>query len=342
MMTIENTDPACYWLTNYLETVAVQVWYPTTVATVSREMKRVILSSLKETGDPTGISFKLHDFGFRGVSSVESAGIGGLAHLINFAGTDTMAALMIAREHYDCKMAGYSIPAAEHSTITSWGRSREADACENMLTQYPEGLVAVVSDSYDIINACKDIWGDKLRQKVLSRKGTLVVRPDSGVPHEMVVKVLNTLGDYFEPTVNSKGFKVLPPQVRVIQGDGIDLPEMKRIARELKAAGWSMDNMAFGMGGALLQKMNRDTLKFAFKCSAIKIAGEWVDVYKRPASAPWKASKRGRLKLVQNPDGGFVTLRQDQPGKDCLEEVFRDGRCLTRYTLDDIRKRAAL
>ncbi len=342
LMTIENTDPACYWLTNYLETLLVQVWYPTTVATLSREMKKIILRGLQETGDPAGINFKLHDFGFRGVSSVESAGIGGAAHLVNFMGTDTMAALVVARDYYNCPMAGFSIPAAEHSTITSWGRTREREAFENMLTQFPEGLVAVVSDSYDIFNACKELWGQMLYNKVMNRKGTLVVRPDSGVPHEMVPQVLNALGEYFEPTVNQKGYKVLPPQVRVIQGDGIDLEETKLIVQAVKDSGWSMDNLAFGMGGALLQKLNRDTQKFAFKCSAAKISGEYVDVYKRPATATWKASKKGRLKLVAHPDCGYLTLNQNQPGDDLLVEVYRDGKVLVNYTLDEIRKRAAL
>jgi len=125
LMTIENTDPACYWLTNYLETLLVQVWYPTTVATQSRSMKQVLNASLQRTGDPSLIDFKLHDFGFRGVSSVESAGIGAAAHLVNFRGTDTLAGIVLARHYYEEEMAGYSIPAAEHSTITSWGREHE-------------------------------------------------------------------------------------------------------------------------------------------------------------------------------------------------------------------------
>jgi nicotinamide phosphoribosyltransferase len=341
LMTIENTDPACYWLTNYLETLLVQVWYPTTVATLSREMKRVILDSLRRTGDPAGVDYKLHDFGFRGVSSVESAGIGGLAHLVNFKGTDTVAALYFGREYYACDMAGVSIPAAEHSTITSWGRSRETDAYENMLTQYPEGFVAVVSDSYDIYNACRE-WGSKLRAKVMGRNGTLVVRPDSGDPSEVVPNVLDILGEGFGYVKNEKGFKVLDPHVRVIQGDGINYEEVQKILGATTDRGWSTDNLAFGMGGALLQKLNRDTLKFAFKCSSAVVGGDRVEVYKRPVGASWKASKRGRLKLVANPDCGFVTLAEDAPGQNALVEVFRDGKLLVQHSLDEIRQRAAL
>ena len=140
LMTIENTDPACYWLTNYLETMLVQVWYPCTVATQSRSMKQVIADYLQRTGDMSGLPFKLHDFGFRGVSSVETAAIGGAAHLVNFTGTDNIAGVMMARNYYGAAMPGFSIPAAEHSTITSWGRDREVDAYANMLEAFPQGL----------------------------------------------------------------------------------------------------------------------------------------------------------------------------------------------------------
>src|SRR5262249_50868100 len=150
------------------------------------------------------------------------AGIGGAAHLLNFMGTDTIQAIEIAREYYGCEMAGFSIPAAEHSTITAWGRDHEADAYANMLTQFPEGLVACVSDSYDVRRACREIWGEQLKDQVLARKGTLVVRPDSGDPPTIVSEVLRILGDAFGFSINGKGFKVLHPNVRVIQGDGVD------------------------------------------------------------------------------------------------------------------------
>ena len=211
MMTVENTDPNCFWLTNFLETLLLQLWYPCTVATISREVRKVILQYLSATGDPSTIDFKLHDFGFRGVSSVDSAGIGGASHLINFMGTDTVAALTFIQEYYGNQddMFGFSIPAAEHSTITSWGQSQEVAAYQNMLEQYPEGLVALVSDSYDIYNACEKLWGEVLKNQILGRKGTLVVRPDSGEPKDVVLKVAEILGEKIGFTVNEKGYKVL-------------------------------------------------------------------------------------------------------------------------------------
>ncbi len=343
LMTVENTDEKCFWLTNFLETLLVQVWYPTSVATLSREIKKDIASFLAQTGDPNLIDFKLHDFGFRGVSSVESAGLGGCAHLINFKGTDTMAGIITARQYYDADMPGFSIPASEHSTITSWGKDRELDAYENMLNQYPEGLVACVSDSYNIYYACENLWGDKLKDKILNRNGTLVIRPDSGNPVEVISDLLEILDRKFGCSTNDKGFKVLPPQVRLIQGDGVDRSSINDILNAMMSKGFSADNIAFGMGGALLQKLNRDTFSFAFKCSQIQIDEHQISVSKQPLGDKGKHSKGGRLSLLKHPNG-FQTWQQHmvRPDEDLLIEVFRDGEILVEHTFDEVRERAKI
>lgn len=342
LMTIENTDSACYWLTNYLETLLVQVWYGSTVATQSREMKRTILAALDETGDPELIGFKLHDFGFRGVSSVETAGVGGAAHLVNFEGTDTMAGLLVARNYYGAEMPGFSILAAEHSTQNSWGREHEVDAMRNMLTQFPSGFVAVVSDSYDIFAACSKLWGGELKDEVLARDGVLVIRPDSGDPPEVVCRVLELLGEAFGTETNAKGYRLLHPKVRVIQGDGIDRAMLGEILEATKAAGWSADNIAFGSG--LLQKLNRDTSKYAFKCSEVTVAGQRRDVFKQPVTDVGKQSKKGRLALVER-EGALTTIRENelQPGeKNELVEVFCNGEVAAESKFDEVRRRAQL
>jgi nicotinamide phosphoribosyltransferase len=348
MITVENTDPCVPFLTNFVETLLVQTWYPSTVATLSRHIKQLINRYLEITGDPALVDFKLHDFGFRGVSSTESAGIGGCAHLVNFKGTDTMAALLIARDYYHCEMAGFSIPAAEHSTMTAWGKDHEVDAFRNMLRSYPKGTVAVVSDQYDIYKACADLWGTQLKQEVLERDGVLVIRPDSGNPPEVVLKVISILGEHFGYTKNDKGYKVLNNHVRVIQGDGVDEPMIEKVLKTLELNRWSTDNIAFGMGGGLLQKLHRDTQKFAFKCSSAVINGEQRLVFKTPVTDPGKNSKAGRLKLVISygvkSNGTYITVPEwtDKYGTDQLVEVFRNGKLLKDYTLDEIRERAKI
>lgn len=342
LMTIENTDPKAFWLTNYLETLLVQIWYPVTVATLSREMKRLILGFLELTGDPSGIGFKLHDFGFRGVSSVESAGLGGGAHLVNFLGTDTFEAIEFLYTYYGEEMAGFSIPASEHSTITSWGKTHEVDAMRNMLTQYPKGLVACVSDSFDIYQACRDYWGDALKDTVLGRDGTLVVRPDSGDALEVLPRILEILGERFGYEVNAKGYKVLNPHIRVIQGDGVDYQSAKEILTQLASKDWSADNIAFGMGGALLQKLNRDTQKFAFKCCSVTVNGEKRDVFKQPIDEPFKKSKAGELKLIQDQNGEYQTVPIEALGEDLLQTVFENGKVVNPTTLMEVRSRATV
>ena len=344
LMTIENTDPACYWLPNYLETLLLKVWYPITVGTLSRAIRRVILSALERSGDPSLIDFKLHDFGYRGVSSEETAGIGAAAHLINFKGTDTVAGIRVLQQYYGSQaMEGFSVPAAEHSTITSWGRENEAQAYRNMLTQFPSGIVAVVSDSYNVYNAAEKLWGELLRDQVLAREGTLVVRPDSGNPRETVLKVLHILGDKFGYEMNAKGYRVLNPKVRVIQGDGVNFWTIQDMLMAMNRAGWSADNISFGMGGALLQQLNRDTQKFAFKTSNVTVNGKDREVFKDPVEGHEKVSKRGRLALHFS-NGAWSTHRLAQgevDSEDRLEPVFRNGEVLKMQTVEQIRNRAA-
>ena len=275
-LVIENTDPAAYWLPSYLETSLLRaIWYPTTVATNSWANVELIGAALEKTdGSREGLPFKLHDFGARGATSREQAGIGGAAHLIASLGTDTVSGLLFARNYYGADMAGFSIPAAEHSTMTSWGGAPgEVEAMENMLTQFPTGLVAVVSDSYDLMHAINHHWGETLREQVLARDGILVVRPDSGEPTEIVPAVIEALMDKFGEQTTSTGYRLLNDKVRVIQGDGITRESLKAILAEMDARKLAVGNVAFGMGAGLLQKMDRDTYSYAMKASAAQING---------------------------------------------------------------------
>lgn len=347
MVQVTNTDPNCAWLTSYIETALLRaIWYPTTVATVSWQARQVIQSYLEHTADTSeGINFKLHDFGARGTTSEEAAAIGGTAHLVNFMGTDTLSAIVAARRYYHADMAGFSIPAAEHSTITSWGKENEAEAYANMLEQFSgEGkLVAVVSDSYDLWYAIDHIWGETLKEKVEATGGTLVIRPDSGNPVEIVTETIERLMNKFGYKVNAKGYKVLPDFIRVIQGDGISLTSIEAILQAMKQNKQSADNITFGMGGELLQKVNRDTMKFAMKASAAKVKGQWRDVFKDPITDQGKRSKKGRLAVIKNGLGEYKTIREDQLGNqdNYLTSIFKDGCLLKEYTLDEIRAQAA-
>jgi nicotinamide phosphoribosyltransferase len=338
LVTVENTDPNVPWLTTWVETPLLRaIWYPTTVATQSRNIKEIILDYLKKSGDESTIDFKLHDFGSRGVSSLESASIGGAAHLVNFKGSDTMAGILYAKEFYNAGIAGFSIPASEHSTITSWGKENEVEAYRNMLKQFarPGSLVAVVSDSYDIYNAAENLWGGELRQEVIDSGATVIIRPDSGDPLEVNVRLIKILAEKFGYTINDKGFKVLK-HVRIIQGDGVNEATIKAILGNYYLHGWSADNIAFGMGGALLQQLDRDTQKFAMKCSSAKINGKWVNVQKDPVTDSGKRSKAGRVTLYKDANGFRSGVEDWEPS--ALVEVFRDGVMYNEISFEEVRQ----
>ena len=348
LMTVENTDAEFYWLTSWFETQLMRVWYPCTVSTQSYHIKRDVYKFLTETADDADaeIGFKVHDFGSRGVSSQETAAIGGAAHLVNFMGTDTMSALLIHRAFYNTEMAGFSIPAAEHSTITAWGRENEREAYRNMLQNFakPGALVAVVSDSWNIYDAVEKIWGEQLRQEVIDSGATVVIRPDSGEPVEVVSRVAHILGEKFGCELNSKGFKVLK-NVRIIQGDGVNEQSIRAILQRLKDNGFSASNIAFGIGGALLQKIDRDTLKFAYKASAIVAGGKLIEVYKQPITDAGKNSKRGRLDLIKDESGEYRTVKLETADQISAENsqmrtVFENGEMIVDDNLDAIRARA--
>ncbi|KAG7240742.1 hypothetical protein INR49_026631 [Caranx melampygus] len=302
LFTVESTDPECYWLTNWVETILVQIWYPITVATNSREQKKILAKYLLETsGNLEGLEYKLHDFGYRGV------------------------------------------------TITAWGKDHEKDAFKHIIEQFPSVPVSIVSDSYDIYNACEKIWGEDLRGLIEKRSADapLVVRPDSGNPLDTVLKVLEILGKKFSPEENSKGFKVLPPYIRVIQGDGVDINTLQEIVEGMKEHRWSIENIAFGSGGALLQKLTRDLLNCSFKCSYVVTNGLGVNVFKDPVADPNKRSKKGRLSLHRTQSGDFVTLEEgkgdlEEYGEDLLHTVFQNGKIVKTYTFDEVRDNAKL
>ena len=348
LCTIENTDPKCFWLTTWVETAALRaIWYPTTVGTTSWHIKQEILAYLEKSGDPSTIGFKLHDFGARGVSSLDSASIGGAAHLVNFMGTDTISGVLHVMDIYGGDVCGFSIPAAEHSTITSWGRDNEVDAYRNMVKQFSgEGkIVAVVSDSYDIYKAC-EMWGTELKDDVIASGATVVIRPDSGDPVVVLPKMLRILGEKFGYVTNNKGYKVLN-NIRVIWGDGINSVSLSSILRcVVDVAGWSADNIAFGMGGGLLQQCDRDTLKFAMKCSSIGVKAsafgkiEWVDVFKDPITDQGKASKKGRVTLFKNQAGEYFTGVEDWM-VDEMETYFENGEIKFTQTFEEVRANSA-
>ncbi len=229
LLTIENTVDGFGWLCGYLETMILRaIWYPTTVATISFNSRVVLQQALLDSSDLRGIDaemclgFRLHDFGARGVSSGESAGVGGITHLYNFLGSDTVEAAELARRLFGEDMAAFSIPAREHSTTTCYLREGEYEAFMNSARKFGGGLFAVVIDSYSTRAALEWLTTNEEFIKIITEKGgTCVLRPDSGSPIDMVKLCLSTVAENVGFEYNTKGYKVLDNRFRVIQGDVI-------------------------------------------------------------------------------------------------------------------------
>jgi len=345
LFSVINTDPRCAALVGYLETFLSRVWYPTTVCTISRNAKQLFINFLELTSDCGSdiLPFMLHDFGSRGVSSQSSAAIGGSAHLVNFKGTDTFVAVDLIDQNYSESMAGFSVVATEHSVMTAGGRKGEFTIIERLIEENSDGILSLVLDSYDIENALQYIITE-LKEQVLARNGKLVIRPDSGDAVQVVLLIYNMLADGFGTTLNSKGFKVLNPKVGVIYGDGITPVTIDIIFQTLMENGFET-SLVCGMGGGLLQKLDRDTQKCAYKCSAIQTQdGIWHDVFKDPKGGN-KKSKAGRLKLILN-EGEYKTVRIDDQKyieyQDQMKLVFRNGVCYNVQTFQEIRDRSEI
>ncbi|KAJ3092991.1 hypothetical protein HK102_013265 [Quaeritorhiza haematococci] len=288
-------------LVTYLETLLTHVWYPSTVATLSRRARDIIEQNYEETVDDDGLwtlNSRLHDFGFRGCTSVEQSIIGGCAHLLNFVGTDTLSAAYYAQYHLNKgRPVAESIPATEHSVMTAYPTEREALA--QLLNSCGEGACACVMDSYDYTRALEEVL-PSVKSLKTSKGGFLVLRPDSGDPVEVVLMALRAADKTFGSSTNKKGFKVLNG-VGVIQGDGINVDTIRAILKAATKEGYSAQNIAFGMGAGLLQKVNRDTMSFATKLSKIVHAdGSERDVMKAPKTDPSKWSLPGELVVIRD------------------------------------------
>lgn len=342
LMTVENTCPECFWLTNFVESLLTHVWYPSTVATLSRTIKSDIARHLDQTvGNRDALPFMLHDFGYRGATSNEAAGMAGMAHLVNFLGTDTLLGMAYARDFYKSgvEQLGYSVPATEHSVMTSLGD--DIAMIDDLLFMYPSGILSVVADSYNIYDFAKFIAHER-RDEILNREGVFVLRPDSGDPSVVTHNVLEILYEGFSGKngKTKRGYKTLPPQIKVLWGDGIDRAGLDSILSNIEGHGFAADNMVFGMGAGLVQKVNRDTQRFAFKCSAQYRAGKWHDIYKAPLH-DGKQSKRGRLILFYDKDLGYITKRENGD-YDCLDLVYLNGTLIRDMNFDRVRKNAEL
>lgn len=354
LMTVTNTHPDFAWVVGFFESLLLKVWNTTTVATHSNKFKRLVTQAAKETSDSEFlVPFQVHDFGYRGCSSEETAELSGAAHLINFQGTDTIPAVKLMKEIYNGDgLIGASVPATEHSVMCAFGQENELEAFKNILYKNPNGIVSIVSDTYNLWNVLTNFTRE-LKDDILSRNGKVVFRPDSGDPLKIIcgdpeapkgspenLGAIRLLEEVFGSTVNSKGYKELNSKVGLIYGDGMYYERFEQILNQLTDMGYASTNLVIGIGGLLLQQHNRDDLGFAFKATYAEFKnGESRNLLKDPVTDPGKKSHTGLMTLEKHEDvyvtRDNVTWKEEKQG--LLEPVFYNGKLLRDHTLQNIR-----
>lgn len=356
LATFESTDPKAVGIVGFLETLFMKVWMPTTVATKSYYVRKM----LEKYGAKEWAQFAYHNFGNRSCTSEEQAMIAGFAHLTQFMGTDSFGSLAFAEDYYNqptTEAAGYSVLATEHPITTMYLEENEEQFIYDTILAHPEAaILSFVADSYDVYRFVNFVTapGSRIRKLLDSREGQkLVIRPDSGKPLEVIPKILELMmkNGVDKNIIEEKIFFL---NYGLLWGDGVTPEAMDNILLHVTMAGFAAENFVFGSGTDLVNNQNRDTNKFAIKCSSVKVQDDLadgmgnpaytdIDVYKDPITDPGKASKKGRVTTwLDTETKTFISgVRSRQPNMHCIDVVvpiFRNGRLLVNTSLSEIRE----
>ena len=350
--TIQNTVEGFHWCVGLVETLLLKWWSALATSSCSLAYRQVVDKYFEETSDSHFLKpFAVHDFGARATMCPESASFTGMAHALNFDGSDTIVSAPLIRKYYNGEgMVICSVPASEHSVMCSYGREDEIKAFENMLDTYKTGIVSIVSDTYNWYDVMDKMTLD-LKDKILARDGKVVFRPDSGNPYDIIcgempmrgvsmdygskqIGGIRALDKVFGHTVNSKGYKVLDSHVGLIYGDGMYLERFEKTLETMKQLGYSAENLVIGVGG-ILRNHTRDTLGAAFKATCVCRNGVWTPIMKDPVTDQGKKSYKGFVSVIKE-DGQYKTVEGGHPN-DLLQTVFKDGQLVKDFTWQEIK-----
>jgi len=356
-ITIVNTIAEFYWLTNFLETLlSAIIWQPCTSATIAHAYRRLLDKYAADTGMPEEfVQWQGHDFSFRGMSSLETAVLSGMGHLLSFTGTDTIPAIDALEQYYnadaDKELIGGSVSATEHSVMCSGSKDGELETFNRLITNvYPAGIVSIVSDTWDLWKVCTE-YLPALKETILQRDGKVVIRPDSGDPVKIICGdpdgksiaaqkgVVELLWDVFGGTITDKGFKLLDPHIGAIYGDSINLERAAQICDQLKEKGFA-SQVIFGIGSYTYQYNTRDTFGTAMKATFIIVDGEARAIFKNPVTDDGTKKSATGLLNVQKENGRFILHDQvswEEEAQSELKTVFKDGKIIREVTLKEIR-----
>lgn len=369
-ITIVNTHPEFFWLTNFIETmISSVIWTMCTAATLAYEYKKILTKYSYRTGSNKDfIKYQAHDFSFRGLMGVEAACMIGASHLTSFVGTDTLPAIDFLEKYYDAdsdkELIGCSVPATEHSVMCLGGKETEYETFKRLITEvYPTGIVSIVSDSWDFWKVITEIL-PRLKNEILSRNGRLIIRPDSGDPVKIICGdtsypsypltgtngqllpqfrgAVQCLWDIFGGNVNESGYRELDEHIGLIYGDSITLDRCKSICSGLEKKGFASSNIIFGVGSFTYQYVTRDTFGFAIKSTYGEIDNNPYEIFKDPVTDNvGKKSAKGLLKVTKKEDSFVLQqcVSKEEESEGLLKTIFCDGKIYKNHTLNDIRKR---
>ena len=359
MVTMYNTLPEFFWLTNYFETIlSTTLWMPCNSATIAKKYRSILDQYANETSSiPEFVDWQGHDFSMRGMAGLEAAIISSAGHLLSFTGTDTIPTIDFLETYYkadaDTELVGGSVAATEHSVMCMGTNLGEQETFKRLITEvYPHGIVSIVSDTWDLWKVLTE-YLPNLKNEVLARNGKVVIRPDSGDPVDIICGnpngttpeetkgVIQLLWDTFGGTVNTKGYKELDTHIGAIYGDSITLERATQICERLKENGFASTNVVLGIGSFTYQYNTRDTFGFAMKATYGEVNGEGRAIYKDPITDDGtKKSAKGLIKITLE-NGTYqlkdqVSWEEEKQGE--LKEVFRDGKLLVDHSLSEIRE----
>lgn len=370
MLTVVNTHPDFFWVTNFLETImSCELWLPMTSATTARIYRKELDRHAEKTGFDKDITlgFLCHDFSMRGMAGLEASITSGLGHLTSFVGSESIPAIGAVEEYYNMdaekELIAATVPASEHSVMCAGGKDDEFGTFKRFITElYPKGFVSIVSDTWDLWQVVTDFL-PRLKDDILSRDGRLVVRPDSGDPVDIICGIPQTfsegcetpiteeerkgvyecLWDIFGGTINEKGYKVLDPHIGCLYGDSITLERQKEIYCRLEEKGFAATNLVLGIGSYTYQYRTRDSLGFAMKATWCQVNGEPREIFKQPKTdSGMKNSLKGLIRVDKDEKGVYYAtdcVSKEQENGGCLETVFVDGRLEKEVSMTEIRER---
>lgn len=362
MFCITNTHDDFAWLPQALESlISAEAWHPMLVATVGATYRDIVNKFYDETCDDSVSRNKaLGSFDFRGEECTDSAIKAAAGWCLSFVNTATVPVIPYLEKLYNCdctkEPVAFGSPSTEHAVMCSNYAvdGDEVTLLKRLLTEiYPDTSFSAVLDSYDYWNVIDNVL-PQIKPEIMAHNGCMLMRGDSGDCIEVVTKTVFKLWDEFGGTINSKGYKVLDPHVKVIYGDSITIQRCERIYEILKDNGFAASNVALGVGSfsfqcveedGILKPFTRDTFSSCIKATYCEIDHKPYPIFKNPKEGGFKKSQKGCCLVYKN-DNGELCYKDEYTWKEVscnskqeLKAIFRNSELLIDDSLANIRNR---